>query len=138
MKVRVVRRGPEEERWDTTLLRGFTAPPWTEATEQMQGAAVATRRRYLTLAVVERLGQSANCPACQDLGGQHTARCRARLERLHANEEERLRDERRPRHVPAPEAPAPPGAAKRRRRAARSASELRPDRFQELMSVLKS
>ena len=33
--VRVVRRCPEEERWDAPLLRDLVAPPWTEATEQM-------------------------------------------------------------------------------------------------------
>ena len=101
-------RGPEGERWERAGLQAFHVPPWTEATEQMQDAAAPTRRRYLKRAVVDRHGQTANCPACQGQGGSHTPRCRERLEKLLPAEEERLRDERQPRQGPeaAPAGPA--------------------------------
>ena len=85
---RTVTRRPEGKRWSQHLFAQVVCTPW-EPKASLSPQPQLPRQRYITKAIVERLGATPGCAACAGLGGPHTHNCRARLEKILAEEDER-------------------------------------------------
>ncbi|CAK0835766.1 unnamed protein product, partial [Prorocentrum cordatum] len=78
---RSIARRPGEKRWNKNLFSQIICTPFDpKATLLARGAM--NRPRYLTKGVLNRLGRTPGCPACDETGQHRTAECRARLEAL--------------------------------------------------------
>ena len=75
-KVRVVRRRPEEERWNRALFDACVTTPWSE-TEQVVDQAISTRTKYITRGEVAKHGPTDGCRGCS-LTAASTPQCAAR------------------------------------------------------------
>ncbi|CAK0903822.1 unnamed protein product [Prorocentrum cordatum] len=78
---RSIARRPDEKRWNHNLFIQIICTPFDpKATLLAQGAV--NRPRYLTKGILNRMGRTPGCPACDETGQCHTAERRARLEAL--------------------------------------------------------
>lgn len=84
---RTFARRPDSRRWQFELLSPVVCTPW-EPKASLIPTAPVPRQRYLTRAIIERLGRIADCSACAGAGSVHSADCRQRLEALLKAEEE--------------------------------------------------
>ena len=84
---RSITRRPEGKRWSKKLIAQRVCRPWCPR-ESLNPQPAVQRQQYLTRGIVNRLGKTEGCSACQGFGGMHTHACRERLEKLLAQEEE--------------------------------------------------
>eukprot|EP00971_Amphidinium_carterae_P341162 6479842-Amphidinium_carterae.1 len=77
---RSVMRRPESRRWDAKFLQKIICSTWAP-TASMDPPVAAPTQRYITRAIIDRLGATAGCPACEGKAGPHTRACRENFEK---------------------------------------------------------
>lgn len=73
---RTIAHRPESRRWQPELLQPVICTPW-EPSSTLTPPEPTTRVRYLTRAIIERLGKTADCPAFSGTGPAHAGLPRA-------------------------------------------------------------
>ena len=63
VKVRSVRRSPNETRWNAKAIQECKCYPWAASGERMLATGIQTRRRYIPRGLVREHGASENCAA---------------------------------------------------------------------------
>ena len=86
-RARSARRLRINAKWDFKALENIKVTPWHPEFRRERTAETAPRRRYITWAIVERLGRTDGCANCAGDGGAHSAACRLRNEELLDKEE---------------------------------------------------
>ena len=79
---RSARRKVEGKRWNEKALKMVTGTPW-----KPRPGDVVVRRTYITRALIERYGPTADCSGCFWESQHHSERCRARFELLCVGED---------------------------------------------------
>ncbi|CAK0862523.1 unnamed protein product, partial [Prorocentrum cordatum] len=106
LKVRTVRRMPEEFRWSEDLLRQISVTPWDPTPARAKEIA-RPKGLYITERMIDRHGPTSECLKCSTGRGQLSDACRQRFEHIVQEElERRLKTE-----GASPATPAPPGVA---------------------------
>ena len=83
---RTVQRRPEEHRWSKDVFQKLVATP-SQPRGLHDGREAEPRQKYITKAIMDRLGRTAGCGACEGARRPHTEECRARFETLLRAEE---------------------------------------------------
>ncbi|CAK0844151.1 unnamed protein product [Prorocentrum cordatum] len=80
LKVRAVRRMPEEFRWNAELVKQIDVAPWAPVPERVK--SIIRKSMYITENMLNAHGPTDNCPKCSCGKGQHSGQRRQRFETI--------------------------------------------------------
>ena len=83
---RTIQRRPEEHRWSQDTFRNLSATPSSPKGDMHP--SMGPRARYITRAIMDRLGRTERCQACAGVGKHHSEECRFRFDKLLQTEED--------------------------------------------------